>query len=74
MGLHPSEILIGYEKAGNECLKLVEGLSCHTADNLRDEAEMTRCIKTAIASKQFGLENFLSNLIAKAAIYALPKT
>ena len=72
MGLHPSEILIGYEKAGNEALRLVETLACHKAENLREEAEMTRCIKSAIASKQFGLEDFLSNLIAKAAIYALP--
>ena len=64
MGLHPSEILIGYEKAGYKALELVETMTCHEAKNLREHAEMKRCIKSSIASKQFGLEDFLSDLIA----------
>lgn len=30
------------------------------------------CIKTSIASKQFGLEDFLAGLIANASLYAMP--
>lgn len=41
---------------------------------MRDQDKLTAAIKAAIASKQFGLEDFLSNLIAKASIYAMPKT
>jgi T-complex protein 1 subunit theta len=34
---------------------------------------MVKCMKAAIASKQYGLENLLSNLIAKACLYAIPR-
>jgi len=52
MGLHPSEILIGYEKAADKTLALLEGLTCHTInEKLRDRAELCRCIKGTIASK-----------------------
>jgi len=73
MGLHPSEILIGYEKAGKEAMALIEKLTCFTASNLRDEDELVSCIKSTIASKQFGLEDFLSKKIAQAAIHAMPE-
>ena len=51
MGLHPSEILIGYEKAGKKAMELLEGLTCHKLANARDLAELARCIKSVIASK-----------------------
>ena len=72
MGLHPSEILIGYEKASKKCLELLEGLSCYTVSNVRDRTEIQKCIRTAIASKQHGLEDFFSGLIAEASLYAMP--
>jgi len=76
MGLHPVEILTGYEKASTKALTILEGLQCYepTPEDMRDPEKLTACIKTSIASKQFGLEDFLSGLIAKAAIYAMPKT
>ncbi len=30
IGLHPSEILLGYEKASKKCLQLIEEMSCYT--------------------------------------------
>ena len=30
MGLHPSEILLGYEKASKKCLQLVDEMCCYT--------------------------------------------
>jgi T-complex protein 1 subunit theta len=51
MGLHPSEILIGYEKASKKCLELLEDLTCYKLENIRDREEVKKCIKTAIASK-----------------------
>ena len=51
MGLHPSEILIGYEKGAKKALEILEDLSCHTVDNVRDIVEIQKCIKSAIASK-----------------------
>jgi len=34
MGLHPSEILVGFEKASKKCLELLEGLMCYKIENL----------------------------------------
>lgn len=72
MGLHPSEILIGYEKGAKKCLELLEDLSCYSVDNIRDRSDIQNSIKSAIASKQYGLENFLSGLIAEAALFSMP--
>ena len=72
MGLHPSEILIGYEKGAKKCHELLEDLPCYSVKNIRDRTELQNCIKTTIAAKQFGIENFLSGLIAEASLYAMP--
>ena len=51
MGLHPSEILIGYEKGAKKCHELLEDLSCYSVKNIRDRTELQNCIKTTIAAK-----------------------
>jgi T-complex protein 1 subunit theta len=53
MGLHPVEILNGYEKASTKALQIMEGLTCYeaTPEDLRNPEKLTACIKTAIASK-----------------------
>lgn len=73
MGLHPSEILIGYEKASKKCLELIEELTCYKCENIKDFDELKKCIKTAIASKQYGLEDFLAGLIGAACLHAMPE-
>ena len=73
MGLHPSEIVIGYEKGSKKCLELLEELSCYKSANIRNQEELTMLIKSTVASKQFGLEDFLGGLIAEASIYAMPQ-
>lgn len=73
MGLHPSEILIGYEKGAKKCLELLDDLTCYKIDNIRDRSDMLKCIKSAIASKQYGLEDWLGGLITDACLYALPE-
>lgn len=73
MGLHPSEILIGYEKGAKKCLELLDDMTCYNLENIRDEEDLMKCMRSAIASKQYGLEDFLSGLIAKACLYAMPQ-
>ena len=51
MGLHPSEILIGYEKGAKKALELLEELSCFSIENIRDRNDLQMCIRSAIASK-----------------------
>ena len=66
MGLHPSEILIGYEKASSKALELLEELTAYRITDIKDQSEIKKAIKTAIASKQYGLEDFLAGLISEA--------
>lgn len=73
MGLHPSEILIGYEKAAKKTMALLDELVCYKLEKPREPEQLQMAIKSVIASKQFGLEDHLSGLITKACIYALPK-
>lgn len=44
MGLHPSEIQIGYEKGAKKALELLETLTCYKADKLREREEMVKAI------------------------------
>lgn len=73
MGLHPSEILIGYEKAAKKALEVLEELPCSKLENMKDLNELKSAIKTAVASKQYGLEDFLGGLIANSCLYAMPQ-
>jgi T-complex protein 1 subunit theta len=51
MGLHPSEIVIGYDKAAKKTLELLEGLTCYKLEDPRNKTELVRCIKSVVASK-----------------------
>jgi T-complex protein 1 subunit theta len=68
MGLHPSEIVIGYEKGSKKALEVLETLTAYESKNIRNQEELVKLIKSTVASKQFGLEDFLAGLIAEACI------
>lgn len=72
MGLHPSEILIGYDKAAKKTYELLNNLCAERLENPKNKEQLVRAIKSVIASKQFGQEDFLSDLIADAAIHTTP--
>ena len=73
MGLSPAEIIIGFEKACDKALELLPSMVCYTAQNVRDTTEVEKCLKTCLASKQYGNEDFLAKLVAKACIEAMPE-
>lgn len=73
MGLHPSEILIGYDKAAKHSLKLLSEMSKAKLENPHNKEDLVRCIKSVIASKQFGQEDHLANLISEACVHTMPK-
>ncbi|CAH9102398.1 unnamed protein product [Cuscuta europaea] len=75
MGLHPSEIIIGYNKAINETIKVLEELVVEGSENMdvRNKVEVVSRMKAAVASKQFGQEDILCPLIAEACIQVCPK-
>lgn len=76
MGLHPSEIIIGYNKAINKTIELLDELVEAGSENMnvKDKNEVISRMKSAVASKQFGLEDVLCPLVAEACIQVCPKT
>lgn len=73
MGLHPSEILIGYEKAAKKVYEELEKQVCLELQNMEDHEEVLKCMKASVSSKQYGLEDLLGKLITQACLYAIPK-
>lgn len=60
-----SEVIEGYERASEKALELLPSLVTKTiAPN--DFTEVMHVIKTSVMSKQYGNEDFLSELIGKA--------
>ncbi|KAM0263499.1 hypothetical protein ACHAQJ_001117 [Trichoderma viride] len=73
MGLKTSDIVIGYEKAQKIALDTLDELSVDKVENIQEQAELSKALRTVIASKQNGNEEFLSNLVAEAVLAVLPK-
>ncbi len=73
MGLKTADIITGYERAQKFALDTLEELSVDKVEDLRDQAELSKAIRTVIASKQNGSEDFLADLVAEAVLAVLPK-
>jgi T-complex protein 1 subunit theta len=75
MGLHPSDIIAGYSKAVVKAQEIMESLSVMEIDKtqMRDVNTLAKAINSSIASKQYGVENILSPIIAEACLTVLPK-
>ncbi|KAL6897788.1 hypothetical protein ACP4OV_006747 [Aristida adscensionis] len=75
MGLHPSEIIIGYNKAINMVISILDDLIEKGSENMdvRNKEEVVLRMRSAVASKQFGQEDILCPLIADACIQVCPK-
>ena len=72
-GLHPSDILTGFEQAGIECLKQLDQLVAYNIKDIRSVEEVSKVMKAVVSSKHYGNENTLAPLVAQACIYALPR-
>lgn len=72
IGMHPSEIVEGYEKAFSKAIELLDTLIIKTVGSLT-ESELKEPVNTAIASKQYGMESFLTRLIIQASLAVMPK-
>lgn len=51
MGLHPSQIVTGYEAALEKALEVVNSQQVWEFTNLRDETEVAKAIRTSLSSK-----------------------
>ncbi len=73
MGLTTSEIVQGYDLAKNFAVKALNELVIDKVTDFTDVKEISKAIKTAIASKQYGNEEFLAELVSNAILTVLPK-
>jgi T-complex protein 1 subunit theta len=73
MGLHTSDIIAGYSKAGEKALQILNDLAVEKVTDLRNKDAVARAMRSAVSSKMFGYEDLLSNLIAEACISVCPK-
>ncbi|KAJ1659439.1 T-complex protein 1 subunit theta [Dispira simplex] len=73
MGLHPSEIVQGYELATSKAQEMLEELAVGKVESIVDPSQLKKAVQTAIASKQFGNEDLLSELVTEAVSYIMPK-
>lgn len=72
LGLHPSEILQGYELARDKALAELETLSVAELANPPSAESLALALRPCIASKQYGQEDILAPLVAQAVSLVLP--
>jgi len=73
MGLKTSEIAKGYERAQGFALKALEELEVERVEDIRSQAELAKALRTVIAAKQSGNEDFLADKVAEAVLAVMPK-
>ncbi|EAT76219.1 hypothetical protein HBI56_234130 [Parastagonospora nodorum] len=73
MGLKTSDIVLGFEKAQTAAQQILEELVCDKVADLRSQEELSKAIRTVVAAKQSGSEDFLADLVAEAVLAVLPK-
>lgn len=74
LGVTTTEISEGYEKGLEKALEILPTLVCHEIKDYRDLAKVTEALKASIMSKQYGHEDFLTELIAKACVSVIPES
>lgn len=73
MGLHPSQIVAGYESASKKALEFLESSSALEIQDIRNVDEVVKCLMSAVSSKLVGQGEFFSRKIAEACIQILPE-
>lgn len=73
MGLKPTEIIDGFELASEKVVdEYLRDTVVSEIKDIRNVEQIVPALRTAIASKQYGNEDFLARLVAKACISILP--
>ncbi|XP_025207003.1 T-complex protein 1 subunit theta [Melanaphis sacchari] len=75
MGLTPVEVCEGFQVALEKTLELLPTLTCHEIKDIKNNAEqivLTQAVKSSIMSKQYGQEQFITDLVLKACTSILP--
>ncbi|KAI1304326.1 T-complex protein 1 subunit theta [Xylaria venustula] len=73
MGLKTADIVTGYERAQAFALEALEELAVDKVEDIRNQEELSKAIRTVVASKQNGNEEVLADLVAEAVLSVMPK-
>jgi len=73
IGLKTADIVTGYERAQAFALEALEELAIDKVEDICDQEELSKAIRTVVASKQNGNEEVLANLVAEAVLAVMPK-
>lgn len=75
MGLHPSQIINGYEEASKKAIALLneDKLVALRVENPRDIGQVSEALFASISSKIPNYAGFFSQLVSKACINSLPE-
>ncbi|KXJ94675.1 chaperonin Cpn60/TCP-1 family [Microdochium bolleyi] len=73
MGLKSADIVQGYERAQTFALEALEELVVDKVEDIRNQEELAKAIRTVVASKQNGNEDVLAQLVSEAVLAVLPK-
>lgn len=73
LGLSAVEIIQGYNMAKNFTLNELDSMVVDEITNKSNKEDLIKVIKPVISSKQHGYEDLLSDLVADAVSYVLPK-
>ncbi|GAA5941344.1 hypothetical protein JCM3775_001546 [Rhodotorula graminis] len=73
MGLHPSEVVLGYELARDKAIDELEKLVCRTLETPLTQESLTLALRPTLAAKQYGSEDLLSRLVSEAVMAVMPK-
>lgn len=71
-GVHTAEIVSGYQRAYDKALELLPTLVVKKVENIRDPVQLEAALKSVLATKQYGYENFLAKLVAEACLTTMP--
>ena len=67
-GLHPSDIISGYEKALAHVESVLHDLTVFTVTDARDKQQIEKCLSPVVASKVYGYEGHLASCATEACI------
>lgn len=72
LGLHPSQIVLGYEEATKKAIEFLENNATYEIKDLKNLEEVTKCLRSTVVSKLPSVGEFFSEKIAEACIQILP--
>ena len=73
-GLHTAEIVTGYQRALEKTFEILPGLVVKTVDNIRDPVQLKEAVKSVLATKQYGYEDLLTELVCNACLTTMSPT